>query len=184
MTCSICRLDKPADAFSIDGRTNKPRRHCKRCRCEVEAARRMANPEQKRSTDRRYYAENAERLCAYQRTYRRNNRARLREYFRDYGRRFYREVIQPASRRWQARNPEKLRAHRILWSAIRKGVVSVKDRCEDCGAARPVNDRRSKHIEAHHCDYTKPLEVRWLCKPCHFKADLVRRDLERRAGAL
>lgn len=44
--------------------------------------------------------------------------------------------------------------------------------CEDCGEA-------AEHIEGHHEDYTRPSEVRWLCRPCHGKADTARRRRER-----
>lgn len=30
--------------------------------------------------------------------------------------------------------------------------------CADCG---------SPHVEMHHPDYSKPLQVEWLCRPCH-----------------
>lgn len=33
-------------------------------------------------------------------------------------------------------------------------------------------------MEAHHHDYSKPLDVIWLCTPCHSKADEARREHE------
>lgn len=35
----------------------------------------------------------------------------------------------------------------------------IKGLCESCGT--------DKDIQAHHEDYDKPLEINWLCKPCH-----------------
>lgn len=42
-------------------------------------------------------------------------------------------------------------------TAIRRGILE-REACEVCGACE---------VEAHHDDYTKPLEVRWLCKQHH-----------------
>jgi hypothetical protein len=42
--------------------------------------------------------------------------------------------------------------------------------CEGCG--------KEVRIEKHHPDYTRPLLVIWLCKPCHAIADKVRRRME------
>lgn len=42
---------------------------------------------------------------------------------------------------------------------LRRGKL-VKLRCETCG---------SDESEMHHDDYDRPLEVRWLCRPCHLE---------------
>lgn len=58
---------------------------------------------------------------------------------------------------WIERNPKKRRVHVITGNAIRSGALT-KSPCESCGAI---------NVCAHHDDYDKPLEVRWLCPPCH-----------------
>ena len=50
------------------------------------------------------------------------------------------------------------RAHRLLETAVRNGVVIPRG-CEVCG----------KEASGHHDDYNKPLDVRWLCKQHHFE---------------
>lgn len=57
-------------------------------------------------------------------------------------------------------------AQNLLESAIKAGAVVRRDTCESCGASGVMKDGRSK-IQAHHCDYNKPLEVLWLCQRCH-----------------
>ena len=53
----------------------------------------------------------------------------------------------------------------IVEKAIQKGVLVPMD-CESCGANYEFKDGRNA-VQAHHDDYNKPLEVRWLCQPCH-----------------
>lgn len=71
------------------------------------------------------------------------NRQLRAEYYREYDRK----------RGWRPPSPEKLTAR----NAAR---VLAKQLCEKCGVK----------AEAHHEDYSKPLEVRWLCKKHHAEA--------------
>jgi len=56
-----------------------------------------------------------------------------------------------------ARDPVKVVARRILMQAKCRGKV-IPQPCEVCGEAK---------TQAHHDDYAKPLEVRWLCVTHH-----------------
>ncbi len=51
-----------------------------------------------------------------------------------------------------------LKAHNALTRAVRKGTIVIQP-CEKCG--------RTTNVHAHHDDYNKPLDVKWLCPPCH-----------------
>lgn len=55
-------------------------------------------------------------------------------------------------------NPNRIKANSILNVAIKKGEIK-RSLCRDC-------DRTDTH--GHHEDYSKPLEVKWLC-PVHHK---------------
>lgn len=55
--------------------------------------------------------------------------------------------------------------HDVTEKAIRKGILSPKP-CEICGEIGTMKDGRIS-VQAHHDDYNKPLEVRWLCQKCH-----------------
>jgi hypothetical protein len=58
-------------------------------------------------------------------------------------------------------------AHDVTEYAIASGRLTRPATCEECGQpGQPYVDGRAP-IQAHHCDYNKPLEVMWLCKQCH-----------------
>lgn len=59
-------------------------------------------------------------------------------------------------------------AQNMVEYAIRIGALIPQSACEQCGSQAKFKDGR-KAIQAHHCDYNKPLEVMWLCQKCHHK---------------
>lgn len=54
------------------------------------------------------------------------------------------------------------RARHAARNAVAAGAVVKPTRCEVCGDA-PERHR----LHAHHEDYDRPLDVRWLCSVCH-----------------
>lgn len=52
-------------------------------------------------------------------------------------------------------------AHSDVHRAVERGVLVRPTSCEKCG--------RAVSLHAHHEDYTKPLDVQWLCRSCHLR---------------
>jgi len=58
---------------------------------------------------------------------------------------------------WNEQNPEKVAAYLMVRKAVNRGEL-IKHPCEVCGGEK---------AEAHHDDYSRPLDVRWLCRAHH-----------------
>jgi len=101
------------------------------------------------------------------------NRARHSDYYVEYERlRSSRPERREQAHKWQRirrrkhpekqqalrlREPQKYKARTAVSNAIRDGRL-VKELCTFCG---------SNTVEAHHHDYSKPLDVIWVCQQCH-----------------
>lgn len=74
--------------------------------------------------------------------------------------------VPPAHRLYQRNHalnhPTHVRARQIVQYAIRKGKLIRPTTCFLCSVVCVPH--------AHHNDYDKPLDVRWLCRPCHRRA--------------
>lgn len=69
-------------------------------------------------------------------------------------------------KRYSQKYPEKEKAKRKLNWEITMGRIIRPELCSVCGKSEHRRDGRSL-IQAHHDDYSKPLEVKWLCVQCH-----------------
>ena len=115
-------------------------RHCKPCTCAKVRANRLLRAEQ----------------------YREYERGRANLPHRVAAREAYAQTPEGkaahirAHQRQRERHPLQRKARVIVGNAIRDGRLT-RQPCEVCGAK----------AQAHHDDYSKPLDVRWLCTTHH-----------------
>lgn len=67
-----------------------------------------------------------------------------------------------AAKKYTSQNKEKSSAWQAVRYVRKNKNFPKPSNCTDCG--------RKNKLDAHHDDYSKPLEVRWLCRLCHKKA--------------
>lgn len=67
------------------------------------------------------------------------------------------ESHQAAAKRWASKYPDRRKASHIVSNAVRDGKLT-KTPCHICGVEK---------VEGHHPDYSKPLNVVWLCTEHH-----------------
>ena len=143
--CFKCEQVKPLSSFykhkmMADGHLNK----CKDCT---------------KADTRKNYRENADYYKEY-------DRIRDQSESRKAAKQRYiqtpegRAAAQRAKDKWQDNNVVRRAAHIIVGNAVRDRRLIKPASCESCG-------KESTRIHGHHDDYSKPLEVRWLCSKCH-----------------
>ena len=86
--------------------------------------------------------------------HRNSNLEKIREYDRKRGSRQSEGYFSD----YREKYPNKYKAHTMVSNAIRDKKL-FKEPCEVCST--------TEGVQAHHEDYLKPLNVRWLCPPHH-----------------
>jgi ribosomal protein S27AE len=144
--CSKCGEIKELAEFSRDSSGIDYRRgRCKVCVSVEDRLYRKKNADRLRVRTRLYHEKNTEEVLAKDRLYRKKNA----------------EKILASDRLYRLRYPERCAAKSAVQRAIRSGDLTRPQTCEVCG--------RSQKLQAHHEDYSRPLEVHWICSRCHMR---------------
>lgn len=99
-------------------------------------------------------------ICEHQNRYYDENRNGLRDRVKARSKEAYRsgpELFFKRVKEYEERYPAKTAARLAVTMAVRSGRLT-RQPCVVCGAEK---------TDAHHEDYSKPLEVIWLCRSCH-----------------
>ena len=140
--CTKCKQWKLLVAFSkrtasIDGRCNR----CKICLAEYV---------------QRYYQINRIEIIEQTREYSQTHKVEIAEWGRSPA---GKESRRKNDKNQRAKHPERIKAVNALNHAVRDNKIIRPDFCEHCD--------EKKFVEGHHADYSKHLDVAWLCLECH-----------------
>jgi hypothetical protein len=120
---------------------------------------RRNNPEIMKAERRRYYEKHRDEIMLRQRL-KRNANPRTRNGEASRYRRRHPDKVAGRQRRYLKKRPEVARAHAAVLMALKTGKLHKPDHCQFCGV--PNSD-----LHGHHANYSKKLDVVWLCSGCH-----------------
>jgi len=161
-------------------KTNPARRRCNRCgelkslsefakkkdatlgrnytckTCDAKRAREYRKTDEAKEVRKRYMKSNGAK--SKYKVYRARSKKYREEWAKsENGKKKIRSYI----KHYASKNPEKVRAHWAIGTAVKRGHLSKPERCS-------IDDENCKgRIEAHHPDYLKRMEVVWLCRRHH-----------------
>ena len=196
-TCTKCQIEKPFSEF----RKNSSRKdllcvQCKTCMTQHLRAWEKANPEKVRATCQRGYKKNKEKKDAANRKWCAENPDRVRELARLRARRNY---TPEKGAKWAAENPERAKANTARWArgtpdrrcanenARRAGKLRATPSWADASEIARVYAlaaKMAKHLDGpYHVDHVVPLKSKLVCGlHVHQNLRVLRGDLNAAKG--
>jgi hypothetical protein len=148
-SCPACKSSLPITEFWKDNaKASGYSSCCKKCRKQYMAQPEMQQYKKRQATYRSKYNKlNRQKRCVGARKYYAKNAEKIRDYHR----------------KWRALSENKKKQHAVscIKLALKQGKLIRPAHCE-------INDASCYgQINAHHDDYNKPFEIRWLCRSHH-----------------
>lgn len=165
-TCTKCLKDKDEEDFKnilVKGRRRRATQ-CAECVAKIKRAHYDKNKEKYQEASRRYREANRERIPEMNKAYREANREDIAEKAKRYNSRPEVRSRLSDKEKERRKNPDyqfKRRARTAVNHAVRDGRLTNPGKCSKCG--------KEGYSEAHHEDYSKKLDVVWVCKKCHME---------------
>lgn len=153
-TCPACGCSKPLTDFTKS--RNRPHgvgSYCKECHNARGREQRKTEAAKEWRREWRKRPEQMEQRRAYE-----------RDYIKTPARRRY---LKKQKAVYRSNNADKEFARNVIYRMLRNGTLVRPDACSECGVS-PLNEADGRSgLHAHHDDYSKAREIRWLCRPCH-----------------
>jgi len=148
-SCRKCGVEKPMEDMKKERLSQRQNPICKECH---------------NANYRAYASANRERVRQQKIDSNKRHRDELRERARKKAAADSVKVKRAAyNALYYIENRQKFRAHYEVAKAIKNGTLVRPETCEHCGS--------EEKIEGSHTDYSRPLDVEWLCPPCHRRKD-------------
>lgn len=140
----VVMSDKPC--YRCKSRPRHYQSYCKECWRDIRTAWNNNNRAKRRESDR----------LSKRRTRKRDGPEETRRKWNDW---YAKNREHRCAYRNKQRDKEKEKVYWIVRNARDTGILIRPERCSKCLDIRLV--------DAHHEDYSKPFEIKWLCRQCH-----------------
>ena len=172
--CKGCKKEKFIYEFwSAPGTKDGKRGKCIECLKNENLERYKEKKEEWSEQRKEYYRKNAEYIKKKTKKWQQENKEKVKIYNKIYYKNLTNKQYENALKRKREfektqkgresakkyRQGQKWIARYTFRNAIRDGKIEKKDVCSFCMS--------KERVEGHHADYSKPLEITWVCRKCH-----------------
>jgi len=157
--CRKCGTEKPlSEFFRNKGTKDGYLGRCKPCAMAANRESRDKHRDKVKAREQAYRERRKDWYTEIKAAYRQSHKGEIAAYMKEY-RQVNLDRLSAQERGHRQEHPERTRAHQILHNAVRRGEMTRPTQCEACESICTP--------QGHHADYSKPLDVEWLCHRHH-----------------